>query len=86
MLSLGSVKSDRFPFIPFAFLCSSCLPRWQDVMEAQAAQLAETFACIRDACWGWGNSIKDVQMNAGFMPGKACWRVCKNVLICMPYP
>jgi len=73
MLSLGSVKSDRFPFIPFAFLCSSCLPRWQDVMEAQAAQLAETFACIRDAGWGWGNSIKDVQMNAGFMPGKACW-------------
>lgn len=42
-------------------------------MEAQAAQLAETFACIRDAGWGWGNSIKDVQMNAGFMPGKACW-------------
>lgn len=41
MLSLGSIKTGGISFIAFAFLCSICLPRWQDVMEAQATQLAD---------------------------------------------
>lgn len=70
MLSLASVKTSGIPVIPFVFLCSSCLPRWQDVVEVQAAQLAETFHCIRDTVWDGGRPPKTSKGILVLCPGK----------------